>query len=204
MFEWLDRSAYLGELHCLERDGDRARHRQRRVHLGHGLAHGAPSSGKRARQIGLLLALVFRVIMLARHCLAHASRPRRSSSSAARLLLARSRAHRRRPVPHLEGAPSRCIRTSRESTRSSAGLARRRQLRPRPSSRSPSSISCSRSTRSSPPIGMADHIDVMIAAVIVAIAVMYFASGAGRRLHRAASDDQDAGAVVPAADRRWR
>ena len=42
----------------------------------------------------------------------------------------------------------------------------------------------------------------MVAAVIIAVAVMYVASGAGLGLHRRASDHQDAGAGVPGADRR--
>ena len=51
-------------------------------------------------------------------------------------------------------------------------------------------------------IGLADDIEIMIAAVVIAMVVMYFAAGPGRRLHQAASDHQDAGAVIPAADRR--
>jgi hypothetical protein len=50
-------------------------------------------------------------------------------------------------------------------------------------------------------IGMAQHIEVMIAAVLIAVAVMYAAS-ARRRLHRAASHDQDVGSVVLNPDRR--
>ena len=51
-------------------------------------------------------------------------------------------------------------------------------------------------------VGMADHIEVMIAAVAVAILVMYFASEPVAALHRAPSHHQDAGAVLLAADRR--
>src|SRR5258707_451611 len=57
-----DRSAYLGELHCLERNGGRARHRQRRVHLGHRLAHGARAAadGEAHRPVpGAILVMYF-------------------------------------------------------------------------------------------------------------------------------------------------
>ena len=51
-------------------------------------------------------------------------------------------------------------------------------------------------------VGMADHIEVMIAAVAVAIIGDVFRLRAGRPFHRAPSHHQDAGAVVFAVDRR--
>ena len=51
-------------------------------------------------------------------------------------------------------------------------------------------------------VGMADHVPVMVAAIVIAVGVMMLSAGAISRLHRAPSDDQDARALVPAADRR--
>lgn len=51
-------------------------------------------------------------------------------------------------------------------------------------------------------VGMADHVEVMIAAVIVSIAVMYLAAEPVARFHRRPSHHQDACAGLSAADRR--
>ena len=51
-------------------------------------------------------------------------------------------------------------------------------------------------------IGMAQEIEIMIAAVVIAMIVMYVASGPVSALRRRASHHQDAGAGVPGADRR--
>ena len=51
-------------------------------------------------------------------------------------------------------------------------------------------------------VGMADDLAVMIAAVVIAVGVMMFAAGADQRLRGAPPDDQDAGPLLPAADRR--
>ncbi len=48
-------------------------------------------------------------------------------------------------------------------------------------------------------VGMADKLGVMIAAVIIAVAVMLFFAGSISDFVRAASDGQDAGALVPPA-----
>jgi predicted tellurium resistance membrane protein TerC len=49
-------------------------------------------------------------------------------------------------------------------------------------------------------IGMAEDLEVMIAAVVIAMIVMYVAADR-RRLHRRAPHHQDAGAGLPGADR---
>ncbi len=74
-------------------------------------------------------------------------------------------------------------------------------FRGRSSARSSSSTWCSRSTRSSRPSAWPTHVEVMIAAVIVAVGVMFIASGPVARFRRRAPDHQDAGAGVPVADR---
>ena len=51
-------------------------------------------------------------------------------------------------------------------------------------------------------IGMAEDLPVMIAAVVIAMIVMYLAAGPVGAFHRRAPDHQDAGARLPAADRR--
>ncbi len=53
-------------------------------------------------------------------------------------------------------------------------------------------------------IGMADDLRVMVTAVVLAVLVMLVAAEPISALRRGASDDQDSGAVVPAADRRCR
>ena len=53
-------------------------------------------------------------------------------------------------------------------------------------------------------VGMADDVAVMIAAVVIAVAIMMFAVRRGQPLRRRASDRQGAGAQLPAADRRAR
>ena len=50
-------------------------------------------------------------------------------------------------------------------------------------------------------IGMADNFGVMAAAVVLAVLVMLVAGRADQRVRRTPSDAEDAGAVVPAADR---
>ena len=50
-------------------------------------------------------------------------------------------------------------------------------------------------------IGMAQDIEIMITAVCLAMIVMYVASGPVVGVHRRASDHQDAGARLPGADR---
>ncbi|GAA3311717.1 TerC family protein [Nonomuraea dietziae] len=50
-------------------------------------------------------------------------------------------------------------------------------------------------------VGMVDELGVMVAAVIVAVLVMLFASGADQQVRRQAPEHQDARAVVPGADR---
>ncbi len=50
-------------------------------------------------------------------------------------------------------------------------------------------------------VGMADNVEVMIAAVIVAVLVMMFLAGPDQRFRRPPPDDQDAGAVLPDPDR---
>ena len=51
-------------------------------------------------------------------------------------------------------------------------------------------------------IGMAEDLEIMIAAVVIACFVMYVSSGPVAQIRRGASDHQDAGAGVPGADRR--
>ncbi len=51
-------------------------------------------------------------------------------------------------------------------------------------------------------IGMAQDIEIMVAAVVIACVVMYVSSGPVARVRRRSSDHQDAGAGVPGADRR--
>ena len=53
-------------------------------------------------------------------------------------------------------------------------------------------------------VGMAEDIAVMVAAVVIAVGVMLFASGPDLALRARAPDGQDARPVVPAADRRVR
>ncbi len=59
-----DRSQRLGRAGHPDRARDRARHRQRRVHLGAGVRGLPATQAKRARQIGLSLALIFRIALL--------------------------------------------------------------------------------------------------------------------------------------------
>ena len=51
-------------------------------------------------------------------------------------------------------------------------------------------------------VGMADDSAVMVAAVVLAVGIMMLVGRADQRVRRTAPDGQDAGAVVPAADRR--
>ena len=50
-------------------------------------------------------------------------------------------------------------------------------------------------------IGMAQDIEIMVAAVVIACFVMYVSSGPVAQIRRRSSDHQDAGAGVPGADR---
>ena len=50
-------------------------------------------------------------------------------------------------------------------------------------------------------VGMADEIEVMIAAVVIAVGVMLVFAGPISELREAAPDGEDAGAELPAADR---
>jgi len=49
---------------------------------------------------------------------------------------------------------------------------------------------------------MAQDIEIMIAAVVIAVVVMYVASGPVAHIRRRASDDENAGAGVSGLDRR--
>ena len=51
-------------------------------------------------------------------------------------------------------------------------------------------------------VGMADDLVVMVLAVIIAVGIMMLSSAIDQRLRQPASDGQDAGAQLPAADRR--
>jgi len=51
-------------------------------------------------------------------------------------------------------------------------------------------------------VGLVRELPIMVAAIVVAIVVMMWVVGSDQRVHRALPDHQDAGAGVPAADRR--
>ena len=127
-----------------------------------------------ARQIGLSLALIFRVIMLAGIAwIIHLTTPI-FTVGGLRVLLARPYSHRRRLVSPGQG--TREMHQDIEGEGEKAGPTRRRhhdtaivQIAIIDLVFSVDSIITA--------VGMADHVEVMVAAVAVAIAVMYFASG---------------------------
>ena len=136
----------------------------------------APEQRLMARRVGLSLALDLPRRHARRDRLVHPSDHADLQHWRLRLLVARPRAHRRRLVSAGQGHARDPSRTSRATTTSPA-----RPLSPARVTSAILQIALIDLVFSVDSIitavGMADHIEVMIAAVAVAILVMYFASG---------------------------
>ena len=143
----------------------------------------SPQDAKRARQIGLALALVFRIILLfgltwlmgLTYPVVHRPRPR--------FLLARHHPDRRRAVPDRQGDARDPRRgRGRRGARDDGAEVRAAFLMIVLQIVAIDLVFSINSIVTA--IGMAQDIEIMIAAVVIAMIVMYVASGPVARLHR--------------------
>ncbi len=190
----------MGRAGRAQRARDRSRHRQRHLHLGHGLALPA-AQAKRARQIGLALAFVFRIILLfTLTWMMRLTAPlftvfgmgisgRDIILIGGGLFLIAKATHEIHAEIEARDEPT----AEDEAVAGKAFMWVVMQLALVDLVFSLDSIITA--------IGMAQDLEIMVAAVVIAMIVMYAASGSGLALRRRPSDHQDAGARVPGADR---
>ena len=206
----------LGRARDPDRARGRARHRQSDLHLDPVEQAAARRIAAKARRIGISLALILRLVLLSAIAWlvgltapvfdlglhGAAGRPWRAGLRD-RLLLARPDPDRRRPVPGLEGDqgdPPQC--------RSRPGGRRVRHVEGRRSRFGAAIVQIllldlvfsidSILTA----VGMTEHLAIMVVAVLVAVGGDAARRRSARQFHRQQPDRGDAGAGLPADDRR--